>query len=360
MAKALIAAKRYGEAVTLLRQAVALQPRPSVFRDLGDAQYADGKPDSAFLSYMQAAALSLVAGDLEEACLSTEESLTVRPSDPDALSIRATLRWMQKDVAGALADFENLLALRPRDATSEWRSPASYCRATGWTRPVCTSISSSSHHPRHADARWLKAEALVALGDKAVMNDDPALADELWTAAQRNCSISLEIQPDNPACERARAVIYCRLQEYDKALQKLSEVVERDPADVRSYGCRAEALLGSGQIEAALSSINMALALETGADTGWLQALKARILARYPDGQGRCRLQLSTWPFPWAAPILAHSPISKSVLRSRKEWSKLAGLSRPCKSTPALPPWQLVTGEWRWSRSVTPTTLKPR
>jgi protein O-GlcNAc transferase len=99
------------------------------------------KPDHAG-ALVNAASVLRGMGETERALQSYDRALAIQPNLPEALASRANCRWTRKgDVAGAIADLERLLALRPdypyargdllhlRMHAGDWRHLAHECAA---------------------------------------------------------------------------------------------------------------------------------------------------------------------------------------------------------------------------------------
>ncbi len=241
-------------------------------------------PDFVWLRLVKATALADL-GRLDVAAADAEKAAEAAPDDPSVYAVRARIRLDRRDTDGALADIDKALSLGGQDPfliVLRSRAKAAKGDAEG---AIADLAALSRQHPGADPA--MKAELPSLFGDGpgdplprlmlAVIKIEKGDAKGARAIAEQILSTTPWARP---AVLMVRAYASQALGDYKLALADLDELESTLGKTAESQYIRAKVLWGSGDREAAMKTIEAAIALSPS-DEMYLQT---RATFRYENG----------------------------------------------------------------------------
>jgi predicted O-linked N-acetylglucosamine transferase (SPINDLY family) len=187
------------------------------------------------------------AGRLDEARNACRRILKQQPRQPQALLLLGIISAQTGDARGAVARFDEVLALEPRSFAAYGNRGNALLALREPAAALASYDAAIALDPRHAATYNGRGKALFALRqfEAAIASQDEAL----------------RLQPDYPAALFDRALALMARMRYEAALASLDASLALDPRHAGAWYVRANALYSLGQHEAALESYDRAIAL---------------------------------------------------------------------------------------------------
>lgn len=174
-----------------------------------------------------------LAADLS---ISVDEAVYLSPSDPKVRYARAAALWRKGDVAGATKEFENAVALRPRDYVS-WLNLANARDTNGDREGALTAIRQAVQlAPYYAQPRWHLGKLLLDLGQydaafsefRRAAESDPTLLPDIidlaWHLHPGDASaVRRTIQPATAASKIELTRFFIKQGELTQAVELFRE-----------------------------------------------------------------------------------------------------------------------------------------
>lgn len=258
-AKRLVAARKWLEAVTILRSAIALDPKnDSAYRELAEIydetqDYSKAveamhcavqiRPDSS--NYEDFADYLRLAKNYPEAILNAKNAIALDPQSERAHEILALAFLDSEDPDGALQEFEAAIAIEP--TVYAYSNEADIYRAKGnFVRALDCLEKAKGLDRKYVDAYSSAADIYF---------------EELakYEAAYRELSLARELAPDDPGVKSDYAELCLAAGRFQEALDIANELLEAPVASqsfsesshVAMYYIKFAALMLSNRIEAA-------------------------------------------------------------------------------------------------------------
>jgi tetratricopeptide (TPR) repeat protein len=262
-AGALLANKKFDEAMADLAAGLALEPRNAwalakrAAVQISKQRLAEGERDLRAAEAIEPNNSDVMAvkgdlaaqrGDYNSALEAYGNAIRQDPTNHYARVRRAVILLQQDKRDGALADVMAVLAAEPRNLLALTQRAQIHA----------------------ANENWAAADADVATALAADPADALALATKAWLAMQRSdyktaldlVSRSLESDPDNSFARSLRAQLLKREGNADEAERTLSEAIALSPKDVSARLSRAFSRLQAKEFDGAEEDITAALAIE--------------------------------------------------------------------------------------------------
>ena len=209
------------------------------------------EPDDAE-SYHQRGLVRWHSGDPALAAADFDEALKRKPDDIPVLTDRGKLRLSGKDQEGARADFERIAVIAPNDATLNLQIAGIYQQTGHWSEAISRLDHWVSANPRDdrlpaalAERCWARAMLGTEL-DRALSDCDSALR-----SGQRNAR-NLD----------GRALVWLRMEKYDKSIAEYRASLELQPKSARSRFGLGLAEFKKGQREMGNADMKAAIELQ--------------------------------------------------------------------------------------------------
>jgi tetratricopeptide (TPR) repeat protein len=172
----------------------------------------------------------------DQAILSLDRAIALKPSFPDAYLLRARCRLRSYDAAGAIPDFTKAIKLRPRDAGALLDRGGSYLELKNYSAAIADASAALEIETGVAAAYNLRGRATRDGG-----NPQKALED--FTRA-------VEIMPSG-ANYYPRAATEPLMGEHKLAIADFDQAISYTPDMAEGYFARAESERAIGDMEAA-------------------------------------------------------------------------------------------------------------
>jgi tetratricopeptide (TPR) repeat protein len=209
-------------------------------------------------------------GKEKEAVADLEAGLKLNPNDPDTIFRLANLRYVLNDFAGALADYNRLLAME-RLFPGIYSKKAGSEAMLGWA-PEALRDADQALQVDAKDEEGYNSRGLV----KRLMGK----LDE----AKSDFDEAIKIKKDYSRPFNNRATIYLAQGDAQRALQDLDEAILLDPAFAEAYSNRGSIRHQIGQNETALKDLDEALRLNPNfADAFQNRGVVRNVLKRFPE-----------------------------------------------------------------------------
>jgi len=256
---ALMALRRYPEALANFEAALALQPDLSgamgasaaALRELGRPSEALARADAAIalrasteLYCYRGAALSDL-GRLDEALASFDQALALTPECVEAHNYRGMVLQRLQRSAEALASFERALSLRP-EAAELHNNRGNVLR----------------HLQRHAEALASHDRAIALQADFAAAHNNRGLALQAlarYAEAAQSYQRAATLRADFAEAYNNLGTVQCELGRPAEALASCQRALELQPAMPGVHGNLGNALRDLGRAEEALAQYELAL-----------------------------------------------------------------------------------------------------
>jgi exosortase len=221
-------------------------------------------------AWRRIAEIATVEGRHDDAAAALQTVLTKRPSDPEGLLLRGTLRLAQGETAAAVQDFQHVLKLEPRLAVAHYRLGLAQLRAGNIQQARAALNEALSVDPRLAEARLLSADLDLRTGAAA-----PAIE-----ALQK----LLATEPRNVKGHLLLGLAHLSRREPEKALEAYRKIIEVAPKDPRGPYSVGVAFLAQGKRTEAQREFEAALALAPAFLDPLARLVSIAIAEKRPDG----------------------------------------------------------------------------
>ncbi len=172
----------------------------------------------------------------DQAILSFDRAIALRPKFPDAYLLRARCRIMSYDTLGAIPDFTKAIELRPNDAKALLDRGNAYLLLKSYSEAIADASAALAIDARLAAAYNLRGRATRDGG-----NPSKALED---------FNRAVEIKPSGDNYYQ-RGATEQQLGEHKMAIADFSQSIEYTPDMAEGYFARAESERAIGDMEAA-------------------------------------------------------------------------------------------------------------
>jgi tetratricopeptide (TPR) repeat protein len=279
-------AGRLEEGVTLMRRALAINPRATAAHgNLGSALVRLGRLEEALVSLDRALAIDPSAANvhhnrgfalmkckrLDDAVAAFDRAIELKPDFAEAYNDRGSALMDKYKLEQALADYEKALSLKPNSPGSMVNLALVLCELQRHAEALSITDTALSLDPHHTSSMIARARALLALGrgaealsmvDKVIQVDPKSVQAHLWRAAALNLLAAPEA-----------------------ALVAAEQALALAPQDAGGHHSYGFALSNLGRLQEALASYDIALKLKPDdRETLWNRALALLVLGRFEEG----------------------------------------------------------------------------
>ena len=189
--------------------------------------------------YGGSARASVFLGKYDEALDSFNRSIALKP-DPVIYSQRGDLKAKLKDFAGAIADYDKAIALKPNDLASYYGSRGGINSQSGnYDRAIADYDQVISLQPDQAVAYNNRGVARSSKGDY-----DGAIADYAKAIA---------LEPANVGFYANRAGSYLSKGNLDRAITDYDQIVRLEPDEASHYFTRADLKQQKGDLDGTIA-----------------------------------------------------------------------------------------------------------
>ncbi|MFK7886459.1 MAG: tetratricopeptide repeat protein [Gammaproteobacteria bacterium] len=220
----------------------------SVYRDIIDR---DGLGPNGLSARTKLAAIELSRGDEAVGRSLIAEVLDEEPSNPDALSIRATLAMAAGDFDDATVDLRSVLRADPTRQNAQLLLGKAHAQSGQTALAVETYQKLVESAPANVDAR----KDLARLYARAQRWDD--VSDVLQLGVQQ--------RPGDLAMARLYVDALLRQQKWDIAEAQAQRILDIDPSKALGHYVKGRVLQARGDYQASTDSLQVALDVNPGA-----------------------------------------------------------------------------------------------
>ncbi|MFO0200060.1 MAG: tetratricopeptide repeat protein [Alphaproteobacteria bacterium] len=279
-------AGRLEEGVSLIRRALAINPRAAVAHgNLGSALVRLGRLEEALVSLDRALAIDPKAANVhhnrgfalmkckrfDDAIAAFDRAIELKPDFADAHNDRGSALMDQYKLKEALAAYEKALSLKPNYPGAMANVALVLCELQRHAEALAMADTALCLDPQHTNSMIARARALLALGhaaealsmvDKVIQVDPKSVQGHLWRAAALNLLAAPEA-----------------------ALVAAEQALALAPQDAGGHNNHGFALSNLGRLQEALASYDIALKLKPDdRETLWNRALALLVLGRFEEG----------------------------------------------------------------------------
>ena len=259
-ARQLVTQAKYSDAVVLLNQVLAANPRDQAALQLRSAarsrlgQFAEARADLDELIKLRPndvttlamrGTMSAAMRQPEQGLVDSEAALKINPNSAQALYSRGVINRQLKNVPAALADFDRAIAIDPKLSAAFYERGITHMSLNQLDKAL-TDFDQALALARVYDlAKAARGVVLLMKGNSA-----EGLAD---------INAVLERNPSNQTAVVGRGMALITSGQFDRAIVALNSVVGKAADDTVARTLRARAYLGKGDLRNAMSDLDLIL-----------------------------------------------------------------------------------------------------
>lgn len=279
-------AGRLDEGVTLIRRALAINPRAAAAHgNLGSTLIRLGRHEEALVSLDRALAIDPSSANahhnrgfalmkckrFDDAVAAFDRAIELKPDFAEAHNDRGSALMDQYKLEKALAAYEESLSLKPNSPGVMVNVALVLCELQRHDEALAMADTALRLDPQLIASLITRARALIALGRAA----------EALSTVDR----VIQIEPGSVQALLWRAAALNLLAEPEAALVAAEQARALAPQDDAAHNCHGFALSNLGRLEEALSSYDVALKLKPNdRETLWNRTLALLVLGRFQEG----------------------------------------------------------------------------
>jgi tetratricopeptide (TPR) repeat protein len=254
----------YGRAIAELDESIKLEPKSAIaYSTRGEAWRLKGDYDRAIADLNQAIELEpeIAFAYIARGIAYNKKGAYDRAIADIDQAITRLDRHQRRDENEAIAHFDQLLRLPPRNAVAYNARGESYAGKGDYARAIVDYDQALKLYPGLADARQNRDRAQAAL---AAPQAAPKKPDAGAGAATAPAATAPAAAGPGAAPAAAADAVACARGTGDDVIAACSRVLDRDPGNAAAYNSRGSAYAGRGDYDRAIADFDQALKLNPG------------------------------------------------------------------------------------------------